>query len=103
MLPECRRDPGIESIIWQDEALADHCHDAAGFEPLEFGSSQGRVSRINPKERRKAYELVEALRRDADPGIWYAELLGLEREVAAGVVLRPDFDARPGMVRSTPS
>ncbi len=92
MLSDCRWDPGIESIVWQDEALADHCHDAAGFDPSRVEALRDEMSRIGPEERRKAYELVEALRRDADPGIWYAELLGLEQQVAAGLVTRSGFD-----------
>ena len=92
MLPECRWDPGIESIVWQDAALTDHCHDAAGFDPERVEVLKDELSRIDPEDRRQAYELVEALRRDSDPGIWYAELLGLEREVAAGIVTRSSFD-----------
>ena len=60
MLPECRWDPGIESIVWQDAALTDHCHDAAGFDPGRVEVLKDELSRIDPEDRRQAYELVEA-------------------------------------------
>src|SRR5208337_3266628 len=93
VLPECRWDPGIESIVWQDDALVGRCHDGAAFDPARVQALRDEVNHIDPEERRKAYELVETLRRDTYPGIWYAELLGLEHEVSAGVVKRTDFDA----------
>ena len=72
------------------------------FDPGRVEVLKDELSRIDPEERRQAYKLVEALRRDSDPGIWYAELLGLEREVAAGVVTRSESRRRPEILRSTP-
>ena len=98
MLPECRWDPGIESIVWQDDALVGRRHDGAAFDPARVQALRDEVNHIDPEERRKAYELVETLRRDTYPGIWYAELLGLEHEVSAGVVKRTELRCRPDVV-----
>ena len=60
---------------------------------LDRGGLSGRVEPHRPRGTTESLRAGRGAARDADPGIWYAELLGLEREVAAGVVLRPDFDA----------
>ena len=58
MLPECRWDPGIESIVWQDEALSSRHCEAAAFDPEKVKELREQVMQVDPDQRRAVYELV---------------------------------------------
>ncbi len=91
MLPECRWDPGIESIVWQDEALSSRHCEAAAFDPEKVKELREQVTQIDPAERQAVFDLVARMRQDTYPGVWCAEVLGLEQEVASGLVKRVDL------------
>ena len=86
MLPEGRGDAGIESHVWQHEAFLSRHHEAATFDPRGMRSLLPRFFRLPEPEQRRVVELVRVLRRDVYPGVWFSELLALERDVAAGVL-----------------
>ena len=81
-----RADAGIESYIWQHEAFVSRHHEAATFDPRSMHSLLPRFFRLEKEERRRIYELVRELRRDVYPGVWFSELLALERDVARGLL-----------------
>ncbi len=83
---EGRADAGIESYIWQHEAFVSRHHEAATFDPRSMHSLLPRFFRLEKEERRRIYELVRELRRDVYPGVWFSELLALERDVARGLL-----------------
>ena len=91
MLPECRWDPGIESIVWQDDALSSRHCEAAAFDPEKVKELREQVMQVDPDQRRAVYELVARMRQDTYAGVWCAEVLGLEQEVASGLVKHADL------------
>jgi formylglycine-generating enzyme required for sulfatase activity len=82
MLPEGRRDAGIESRVWQHEAFQSRHFEAASFRPEAAQERRARAGDQPADLRRKVYELARRLRQGIYPGVWYAELLGLEGESA---------------------
>ena len=92
MLPECRQDPGLESLVWQSESFAGRHCDAAAFDPAAAEALRAGLTREDPEDRRRVYDLVADMRRETYPGVWYAELIGLEHEVAAGLIDRAELD-----------
>ena len=91
MLPECRWDPGIESIVWQNDALSSRHCEAAAFDPEKVKELREQIVQVDPDQRSAVYELVARLRQDTYPGVWSAEVLGLEQEVASGLVQHADL------------
>lgn len=91
MLPECRWDPGIESIVWQNDALSSRHCEAAAFDPEKVKELREQIVQVDPDQRSAVYELVARMRQDTYAGIWCAEMLGLEREVASGLVKHADL------------
>ena len=91
MLPECRWDPGIESIVWQDDALSSRHCEAAAFDPEKVKELREQMMQVDPDQRRAVYELVARMRQDTYAGVWCAEVLGLEQEVASGLVKHADL------------
>jgi formylglycine-generating enzyme required for sulfatase activity len=85
ILPEGRGDPGIESIVWQHEALASHHCDAAAFDPEKAKTFREEASQIDPTLRKAVYEIAAGIRQETYEGVWLAEILGLEREAASGL------------------
>jgi formylglycine-generating enzyme required for sulfatase activity len=91
MLPECRWDPAIESIVWQNDALSSRHCEAAAFDPEKVKELRDQVMQVDPDQRRAVYELVARMRQDTYAGVWCAEVLGLEQEVASGLVKHADL------------
>ena len=91
MLPECRWDPGIESIVWQNDALSSRHCEAAAFDPEKVKELREQMMQVDPDQRRAVYELVARMRQDTYAGVWCAEVLGLEQEVASGLVKHADL------------
>jgi len=91
MLPECRWDPGIESIVWQHDALSSRHCDAAAFDPERVKELREQMMQVDPDQRRAVYELVARMRQDTYAGVWYAEVLGLEQELASGLLEHADL------------
>ncbi|MDR3638325.1 MAG: formylglycine-generating enzyme family protein [Isosphaeraceae bacterium] len=83
---EGEADAGIESYLWQHEAVASGHHEAATLDPQSMHRLLPRFFRLSPEERRQIYGLVRELRRDFYPGVWYSELLALERDVSRGLL-----------------
>ena len=97
---------GIEGRIWQSDAFEVLNAQAASFRPDVAERFRHRLEEQPAELRRKVYELVGELRRGSYEGIWFAELLGLERE-AQKVGLKCDleeagrwFQRRPQYLRS---
>ncbi len=91
MLPECRWDPAIESIVWQDEALSSRHCEAAAFDLEKVKELREQMMQVDPDQRRAVYKLVARMRQDTYAGVWCAEVLGLEQEVASGLVKHADL------------
>ena len=91
MLPECRWDPGIESIVWQHDALSSRHCEAAAFDPEKVKELREQLMQVDPDQRRAVYKLVAWMRQDTYAGVWCAEVLGLEQEVASGLVKHADL------------
>ena len=92
LLPEGRRDAGIESRVWQHEAFQSRHCEAASFQPEAAQDLRSKIAAQPPDLRRKVYELARRVRQGIYPGVWYAELLGLEAEAAAVGLPRDDLD-----------
>ncbi len=90
LLPEGRRDAGIESRVWQDKAFQSRHFEAASFRPEAVEEFRAKIAAQTPDLRRKVYELARRLRQGIYPGVWYAELSDLEAEAA--VVRLPEGD-----------
>jgi formylglycine-generating enzyme required for sulfatase activity len=92
LLPEGRRDAGIESRVWQHEAFQSRHCEAASFRPEEVEKRRARIEAESRDLRCKVYELARRVRQGIYPGVWYAELLGLEAGAAAVGLPRDDLD-----------
>jgi formylglycine-generating enzyme required for sulfatase activity len=92
LLPEGRRDAGIESRVWQHEAFQSRHSEAASFRPEKAQELRAKIAAQPAELRRKVYELTRRLRQGNYPGVWYAELLGLEGEAAEAGLLKDDLD-----------
>ena len=82
LLPAGRRDAGVESRVWQHEAFHSRHFQAASFRPEAAQAFQARIGEESVDLRRKVYELTRRVRQGIYPGVWCAELLGLEGEAA---------------------
>ena len=91
MLPECRWDPAIESIVWQNDALSSRHCEAGAFDPEKAKELREQMMQVDSDQRRAVYELVARMRQDTFAGVWFAEVLGLEQEVASGLVKHADL------------
>jgi formylglycine-generating enzyme required for sulfatase activity len=91
MLPEGRVDAGIESFVWQHDALESRHHEAATFDPTRMRSLLPAFFRLSEAERKRIYDLVREVRRNVYPGVWFSELLALERDVARGLLDRQEL------------
>jgi formylglycine-generating enzyme required for sulfatase activity len=92
LLPEGHRDAGIESRVWQHEAFQSRHFEAASFRPEAAQELRAKIGDQPAELCRKVYELARRLRRGIYPGVWYAELLGLEGEAAEVGLLKDDLD-----------
>jgi formylglycine-generating enzyme required for sulfatase activity len=92
LLPQGRRDAGIESRVWQHEAFQSRHSEAASFRPEAAQELRAKIGDQPAELRRKVYELARRLRQGNYPGVWYAELLGLEGEAAEVDLLKDDLD-----------
>jgi formylglycine-generating enzyme required for sulfatase activity len=81
-----RADAGIESHLWQHEALVSRHHEAATLDHRIMHNLLARFFRLDDEERRRVYALVRELRRHVYPGVWFSELLSLERDVDQGLL-----------------
>ena len=88
---EGRADAGIESHVWQHEALVSRHHEAATLDHRSMHSLLPRFFRLKEEERRRIYALVRELRRNVYPGVWFSELLALERDVDRGLLDRAEL------------
>jgi formylglycine-generating enzyme required for sulfatase activity len=86
-----RADAGIESHLWQHEAFVGRHHEAATLDHRSMHSLLPRFFRLKKEERRRIYALVRELRRNVYPGVWFSELLALERDVDLGLLDRAEL------------
>ena len=86
-----RADAGIESHLWQHEAFVGRHHEAATLDHRRMHSLLPRFFRLKEEERRRIYALVRDLRRNVYPGVWFSELLTLERDVDRGLLDRAEL------------
>ena len=84
MFFEGRADAGIESFLWQHDAVVSRHHEAATLDPQSMNRLLPEFFRLHPEERRRIYALVRELRCEVYVGVWYSELLALERYVSQG-------------------
>ena len=82
LLPEGRRDAGIESRAWQHEAFQSRHFEAASFRPEAALELRASVVAESVDLRKQVFELTRRMRQSTYPGVWYAEILGLEAEAA---------------------
>jgi formylglycine-generating enzyme required for sulfatase activity len=92
LLPEGRRDAGIESRAWQHEAFQSRHFEAASFRPEAAQERRAKIGDQSAELRRKVYELAQRVRKGIYPGVWFAEVLGLEGETAEVGLPRDDLD-----------
>ncbi len=83
---EGRADAGIEAHLWQHEAFVSRHHEAATFDPRCLPGLLIKFFQLKREERKRIYTLVRELRRDVYPGVWFSELLTLERDVPRGLL-----------------
>jgi len=74
-IPACRWDPGIESIVWQDEALIGRVGKAAVFHPQRVGALRELRRSESLQDRGTASEIIRRAHLTVYPGIWYSALL----------------------------
>jgi formylglycine-generating enzyme required for sulfatase activity len=91
MLPAGSLDAGIESYVWQHGAFQSRHHEAATFDPASMRSLLPEFFRLPEAERKRVYDVVRQLRWDVYPGVWFSELLALERDVARGLLERHEL------------
>jgi formylglycine-generating enzyme required for sulfatase activity len=71
---------GIESLVWQDEAIQDRHYRAATFDPEAARELRVRIRSEPAETRRRVYELMEQVHRWTYEEVWHAERLALEHE-----------------------
>ena len=86
MLPQGGADAGIESYVWQHGAFQSRHHEAATFDPDSMRNLLPEFFRLPDAERKRVYDLVRELRSEVYPGVWFSELLTIERDVARGLL-----------------
>ena len=78
LLPEGRRDPGLEARVWQDAAISSPHSVAATLDPEQRKAYLVRFA-DQPKELREAVlRLVRMWRANVHAAIWFEEVLGLD-------------------------
>jgi formylglycine-generating enzyme required for sulfatase activity len=75
-----RSGAGIESLVWQSEALEHRHYRGATFRQEAARELRGRIDVESAETRRKIYELTEQVRQGTYQGVWHAERLALELE-----------------------
>ena len=78
LLPEGRRDPGLEARVWQDAAISSPHSVAATLDPEQRKAYLMRFA-DQPRELRQAVlRLVRTWRANVHAAIWFEEVLGLD-------------------------
>ena len=104
LLSAGRREPGIESRVWQHEALGDpHC-EAAELSRVTVDSLRAALPGQERALRELIYQRVEATHDKIYEGVWYAEMANLggddlispEKRLAA----RAWFDTQENLLKS---
>ena len=77
LLEDGRGDPGIESLVWQHEALGEpHC-EAAKLSREQAGRLRAGLGSQEESLRDAIYHRVEALHRKVYEGVWFAEMANI--------------------------
>ncbi len=78
-----RRDPGLESDLWQHSAIAATHSDAASWDPEQANHLRARFDALSAPLRERVLSLQETWRRYLPRDIWYQELLSLAPDTRA--------------------
>jgi formylglycine-generating enzyme required for sulfatase activity len=85
-----RRDPGLESDLWQHPAIVATHSDAASWDPERANRLRARFDALSAPVRERVLRLQETWRGYLPREIWYEELLSLAPDTRALPVVRAD-------------
>ena len=100
MLDAGRRDAGIESRVWQSDAIQTRNHEAASFRSEAAEQLRTRRHEQPPELLRKVIEKVKQFRRGSYPGVWFAETIGAVGYATTAAFDATDTDESDPMVRA---
>lgn len=78
LLPEGRRDPGLEARVWQDPAIASPHSEAASWVPEQRRAYLKHFA--EQPEREAALAEVRSWRATLSPALWFEEIIGLDAQ-----------------------
>jgi formylglycine-generating enzyme required for sulfatase activity len=76
--PQARQDPGLESRVWQDDAIASPHSVAATLDPEQRAVYQQRFSQLPEAQRRQVLEVIRNWRAHVNETIWFEEIADLD-------------------------
>jgi len=85
-----RRDPGLESDLWQHSAIVATHSDAASWDPERANRRRARFDALSAPVRERVLSLQETWRGYLPREIWYEELLSLSPDTRALPAVRAD-------------
>ncbi|MCF1182034.1 formylglycine-generating enzyme family protein [Marichromatium gracile] len=77
LLPEGRRDAGLESDVWQHPHICSTHSDAASWDPKQLNRWRARFDALDPPTRERLLTLQKTWRMHLPGEIWFEELLSL--------------------------
>ncbi|WP_243695645.1 formylglycine-generating enzyme family protein [Marichromatium gracile] len=77
LLPEGRRDAGLESDVWQHPHICSTHSDAASWDPTQLNRWRARFDVLDPPTRERLLTLQKTWRMHLPGEIWFEELLSL--------------------------
>ena len=86
LLGDGRRDPGLESKIWEHSAFLSRNPCGAAFLPEEARRLRLGLASQDRRHKQALFEWAERFRRGDDASLWDEELVGLEDEVKNGLI-----------------
>jgi hypothetical protein len=81
-----RRDPGIESRIWESDAFLSRHPNGATFLPEHAERLRERLPSQDRRRKEEMVQWVERFRRGAESKVWDEELVGLQDEIRQGLI-----------------
>jgi formylglycine-generating enzyme required for sulfatase activity len=80
LIPEGRRDPGLEARVWQDPAVLSQHSRAATLDPQHRQAYLARFAREPEPLRQAVLHLLRGWRGDLHAAVWFEEIVGLDRQ-----------------------
>lgn len=101
LLPECRHDPGVESLVWQSDLFESRPFEGAAFD-RERANALETVRLREPADiRRDIARAHKWVRRGLFPGVRWWELLGMECEIDDRVVEEAEWQTAVSWFRQS--